>query len=116
MHLASLLVAALPALALAQEAPPAVSSTVTQTSVTTMTKTVVLSRLSTVTSTAEANVTSFGSIGTTSYSVMPTGAASPSTAFPSPPPGGPTVNAAGSLDANRVALAGLAAILAAAML
>ncbi|KAM4065370.1 hypothetical protein HRG_004309 [Hirsutella rhossiliensis] len=116
MHLFKYLLAALPALALAQESAPASSgpsSTVTQTSVITMTKTIVLQRLSTVTATAGVNGTS---VGTTSYlTPIPSGAAAPSTAVPSSPRG-PTVNAAGSLDATRVALAGLAGMLAVAML
>lgn len=130
MHLFKFALAALPALALATEPDPApestpassgVSSTVTETSVTTLIKTIVLSRISTVTSTAEVNGLSTaevnlstGSVGSTSYSVMPTGAARPSTAVPSSPHG-LVVNAAGSLDATRVTLAALAAMLAVAM-
>ncbi|KAH7316558.1 hypothetical protein B0I35DRAFT_409746 [Stachybotrys elegans] len=115
MHLFKIALALLPALALAQEE----DTTTTLTSTTVLTKTYYLSEVHTVTSTYDNSTASVTpTVGTTSHftSLSPTitsgtgGEASESTNGPDPD------SAASALDSGKVILAGIAGMVAVAML
>ncbi|OAQ67265.1 hypothetical protein VFPPC_14459 [Pochonia chlamydosporia 170] len=113
MHLTKLVFAVLPALALADTSAvtsAAPTSTTTCTSTTTLVKTITLSRAHTVTSTWGHNSTTY----------MPTGGMTsftppPATTAPAPTTKGPQ-NAAGALDATKIAFAGVAGMLVVALM
>ncbi|KAK2595204.1 hypothetical protein QQS21_007057 [Conoideocrella luteorostrata] len=121
MQLTKFVLAILPALALADtssasaSASSAPATTTTCTSTMKLVKTVTLSQAHTVTSTLAQNTTSFMPTGgMTSVSTPPVVTTAPAP-VPVPSTKGPD-NAAGTLDATRVALAGVAGMIVVAMM
>ncbi|KAJ6446851.1 DHHC zinc finger membrane protein [Purpureocillium lavendulum] len=111
MQLSGLVLAALPAVVLAQSATTSAgASTTTLTSTTVLTKTLTLSKIHTVT--ASNTTTSATAVGTTSYFTSPTVVPTTGAPKPSVKPD----NAAGALDATRVAMAGVVGMLAVALM
>ncbi|POR30891.1 Uncharacterized protein TPAR_08877 [Tolypocladium paradoxum] len=115
MQLSTILLAALPALALAQgtaTSSAATLATTTCTSTTVLTKTLTLSQIQTVTFTRSNSTSVTPTVGTTSYFTTPSAV---STGAPSPSVKGPN-SAACALDATKMALAGFVGMLAVAMM
>lgn len=111
MQLIKLVVAALPALALA-DTSAAPTTTYTYTNTMTMVKTITLAQVHTVTSTWDTNSTSttFAPTGGMTSFTPPA-----ATTAPAPATKGPD-NAAGVLDATKVAFAGVAGMLVVALM
>ncbi|EFY91759.1 hypothetical protein MAC_02044 [Metarhizium acridum CQMa 102] len=108
MHLIKLVVAALPALALADTS--AAPTTYTYTNTMTLVKTITLAQVHTVTSTWAANSTTYAPTGGMTSFTPPA-----ATTTPAPASKGPE-NAAGVLEATKIALAGVAGMFVVALM